>query len=742
MTPWRRCCARCPRCPARSLSSRAARRAPNSLPTRPIAAWLDSPTPSTCLVACCSPAGSAAARCRRCCAPPICSSTFRSTSPQGWCPSRQWPAGPRLSPQPSAVRWTPWWTERPASWCRQAARHCSPSASGSCLPTRCCWRRTAWRRPTGRGPATPGSGSRTRPSPSTTPPSTPSPPYTCTPPHRFGLPVAGQRGHTEPRTEAAVGQIASEAMIARLADWGVDTVFGLPGDGINGIMEGLRRHQDKLKFVLVHHEEAAAFMAVAHAKATGKLGVCLATSGPGGIHLLNGLYDAKLDHVPVLAITGMQETSLLGTGYQQEVALDKLYADVAEYDMMISNPVQIPAVVDLAVRTAYARRGVAHITVPNDIQVADAGADPWQHVAPASTPKTAAVYLPPPGLPSAEDLQRLADFLNDGRKIAILAGARALHAREELLAIAEALGAPIVKTLSGKAAVPDDSPYTTGGIGLLGTKPSEELMDEIDTIFLVGTNFPYTKHLPQVRTAQVEADPARAGARIPTELPLVGDAKQTLRGLLPLLKQRSDTSFLTKYQQEMAVWRQKMASLEDAGREPIAPQYLMAAVSELAADDAILTCDSGTIATWAARHWTIRGDRQFYLSGNLATMAPGLPYALAIQHAYPGRQVIGFVGDGGFAMLMAEFLTAIQHRLPVKIVICNNNALGQILWEQMVLGYPEHGVRYPEPFADYAAFATANGALGTKVSAPADLRGAIQLALNHPGPALLDVNVN
>jgi pyruvate dehydrogenase (quinone) len=550
-------------------------------------------------------------------------------------------------------------------------------------------------------------------------------------------------GDANLRTEAAVAQIASEALVQRLIDWGVDTVFGLPGDGINGIMEGLRRHRDKIRFVLVHHEEAAAFMATAHAKATGKIGVCLATSGPGGIHLLNGLYDAKMDHAPVLAITGMQETSVLGTGYQQEVPLDKLFADVAEYDQMICNPVQIPAVTDIAVRTAYARRGVAHITVPNDIQVADAGADPWQHVAPASAPKTAAVYLEPPGMPSPQELQRLADFLNEGRKIAILAGAGALHAREEVLAVAEALGAPIVKTLPGKAVVPDDSPYTTGGIGLLGTRPSEDLMEEIDTLFLVGTNFPYTKHLPAtVRAAQIEADPARAGARIPTELPIVGDARQALRGLLPLLKQRSDTSFLAKYQKEMQAWRKKMASLEDAGRDPIAPQYLMAAISELAADDAILTCDSGTIATWAARHWTIRGGRQFYLSGNLATMAPGLPYAIGIQHAYPQRQVIAFVGDGGFAMLMAEFLTAIQHRLPVKVVINNNNSLGQILWEQMVLGYPEHGVRYPEPFVDYAAFATANGALGAKVTEPGGVKDAIRLALGHPGPALVDVNVN
>jgi pyruvate dehydrogenase (quinone) len=542
-----------------------------------------------------------------------------------------------------------------------------------------------------------------------------------------------------------VGRIASESLIERLADWGVDTVFGLPGDGINGIMEGLRRHQDRVRFVLVHHEEAAAFMATAHAKATGRIGVCLATSGPGGIHLLNGLYDAKLDHKPVLAITGMQETSVLGTGYQQEVNLDKLYADVAEYDQMIYNPAQLPSVVDNAVRTAYARRGVAHLTVPNDIQVADADADPWQHVAPARPPATAPVMLEASGRPREEGLQRIADLLNDGEKIAILAGAGALHAREELLAVAEALGAPIVKTLSGKATVPDDSPYTTGGIGLLGTRPSEELMEQIDTLFMVGTNFPYTKHLPapgKVRVAQIEADPARAGGRVPTEVPVVGDAKLGLQGLLPLLKQRTDTPFLAKCQSQMDKWRRNMAAQADPRRDPIAPQYVVSVLDELAADDAVLTCDSGTIATWAARHWGIRGGREFFLSGNLATMAPGLPYAIGIQHAFPGRQVIAYVGDGGFAMLMAEFLTAIKHNLPVKVVINNNNSLGQILWEQMVLGYPEHGVRYPEPFVDYAPFASANGGLGIKVEEPDALRGAIERALSHDGPALVDVNVN
>jgi len=542
-----------------------------------------------------------------------------------------------------------------------------------------------------------------------------------------------------------VAEIVSEALIGRLADWGVDTVFGLPGDGINGIMEGLRRQRDRVRFVLVHHEEAAAFMATGYAKATGRIGVCLATSGPGGIHLLNGLYDAKLDHMPVLAITGMQETSVLGTGYQQEVNLDKLYEDVAEYDQMIYNPAQLPTVVDNAVRIAYARRGVAHLTVPNDIQVADAGADPWPRVAPARPPQTAPVMLSAPAQPREQDLLQVASLLADGEKIAILAGAGARHAREELLAVAETLAAPIVKTLSGKAAVPDDSPYTTGGIGLLGTRPSEELMEEIDTLLMVGTNFPYTKRLPapgRVRVAQIEADPVRAGTRVPTEVPVVGDAKLALQGLLPLLKPRSDTRFLQKYQKAMGKWRQNMAALANPKRDPIAPQYLVGVLDELAADNAVLTCDSGTIATWAARHWHIRGGREFFLSGHLATMAPGLPYAIGIQHAMPGRQVIAYVGDGGFAMLMAEFLTAIKHRLPVKIVISNNNSLGQILWEQMVLGYPEHGVRYPEPFVDYAALATANGALGIKVERARDVHKAVQRALSHAGPALVDVNVN
>jgi pyruvate dehydrogenase (quinone)/pyruvate oxidase len=542
-----------------------------------------------------------------------------------------------------------------------------------------------------------------------------------------------------------MSKIASDVLIERLADWGVDTVFGLPGDGINGIMEGLRRNSDRVRFFLVHHEEAAAFMATAYAKATGKLGVCLATSGPGAIHLMNGLYDAKLDHVPVLAITGMQETSVLGTGYQQEVHTDKLYADLAEYNLVVDNPAQLPGVVDIAIRTALARRGVAHLSLPNDVQVADADADPYQHVAPARPPATAPVYLAPPGRARMEDLEAAARVLNDGERVAILAGAGALHARDEVLAVADRLGAPVIKSLLGKAVIPDDSQYAVGGIGLLGTRPGEELVEDCDTLFMIGTNFPYTQHLPQpgkVRVVQIEADPVRAGVRMPTEVPVIGDAKESLQALIPLLTRKTDRGHLAKYQKAMAGWRSDMEDLENPKRSPIAPQYPVAVIDDLAADDAIFTCDSGTIATWAARHWTIRGDRQFYLSGNLATMAPGLPYAIGIQHAFPGRQVIAYVGDGGFAMLMAEFLTAVRAQLPVKVIINNNNSLGQILWEQMVLGYPEHGVRFPQPVADFAAWATACGGYGAKVDNPKKVEAAIRDALAFNGPAIVDINVD
>jgi len=368
--------------------------------------------------------------------------------------------------------------------------------------------------------------------------------------------------------------------------------------------------------------------------------------------------------------------------------------DLAGYNEMITVPGSIPSLVDRAMRTCLADRTVSHLTFPNDLQVAPADAEPWPSVGPARTPATAPTFLGGRAVPDAAGLERAAQVLNQGTKVAMLVGAGALGAREEILATAEALASPVIKTLPGKAAVPDDHPLTTGGLGLLGTKPSEAAVHECDTLLMVGTDFPYTAHLPepgQARTVQIDRDPVRAGNRMPTEVPLVGDAAETLRALLPLLERKDDRGFLEQAQEAMAAWREDMEALESPDRDPVQPQYLMGVVDRLAADDAVLTCDSGTIATWAARHWTIRGDRQFYLSGNLATMACGLPYAIAAQWAFPGRQCIAFTGDGGLAMLMAELDTAVRYDLPITVVVASNAALGQIEWEQVVLGYPEYG---------------------------------------------------
>jgi pyruvate dehydrogenase (quinone) len=343
------------------------------------------------------------------------------------------------------------------------------------------------------------------------------------------------------------------------------------------------------------------------------------------------------------------------------------------------------------------------------------------------------------------DLERAAAVLGAGKKVAMLVGVGARDAGAEVLAVADALGAPIVKTLSGKAVVPDEHPLVTGGLGLLGTRPSEELMEECDTLLMVGTNFPYGSYLPspgQARVVQIDRDASQIGVRLPVEVAVTADARLALGQLLPLLGRRTERSFLEKYSREGAGWLADMQALEDPRRSPIAPQYLIGCVNDRAADDAVLTCDSGTVATWAARHWRIRGRREFYLSGNLASMAPGLPYAIAMQLAFPGRQVIAYVGDGGFAMLMAEFLTAARYQLPIKVFINNNNAYGQILWEQIILGYPEYEVRHGEPAADFSSWAKSCGAYGVKVTEAAQVADAVGEALAYPGPALVDCAVN
>jgi pyruvate dehydrogenase (quinone)/pyruvate oxidase len=535
---------------------------------------------------------------------------------------------------------------------------------------------------------------------------------------------------------------AADVLIECLMDWGVEVIFGLPGDGINGIMEALRTHQDKIRFIQVRHEEAAAFMACGYAKFTGKLGVCLATSGPGGIHLLNGLYDAKLDCQPVLAITGLQFHDLVGTYTQQDVALDKLFMDVAVFNERVMGPTHVENLADLACRMALSYHTVSHITFPVDFQEMEVKSRQRSKRNVAN--HTSDISARSARLPDQSDLQRAAEILNAGKKVAILAGRGALDAGDELEKTAELLGAPIIKALLGKAAVPDESPYTTGGIGLLGSRPSQEAMEDCDTLLIVGSSFPYIEYLPkpgQARGVQVELDPKRIGLRFPVDVGLVGDSRNTLRELIPLLQHKKERKFLQAAQAGMKDWREAMQERASRADKPMKPQVVAAELGKRLRDDAIVSCDSGTIATWWARHIPARRGQMHTLSGTLATMAPGLPYTIAAQVAYPKRQCVAFVGDGGFSMLMADFVTAVKYKLPIKVVIIKNNTLGQIKWEQMVfLGNPEYGVEL-HPI-DFAEVAHACGGIGFTVEDPGECGGVMEEFLSAPGPAVLQAVVD
>ncbi len=533
---------------------------------------------------------------------------------------------------------------------------------------------------------------------------------------------------------------AAATLLDTLCEWGVEVIFGLPGDGINGLMEGLRQRQERIRFIQVRHEESAALMACGYAKYTGKLGVCLATSGPGGLHLLNGLYDAKLDGQPVLAITGHHFHDLIDTHAQQDVALDRIFMDVAVYNTRIMGPSHVEQVTNLACRTALSYRGVAHINFPVDLQEQEDG----ERSKRAVPGHTAAIYARRAGLPHSDDVQRAASLLNTGKKIAILVGQGGLHATDELEQVAEKLGAPIIKALLGKAAVPDDSPYTTGGIGLLGTRPSQDALEACDTLLMVGTSFPYIEFLPkpgQARAVQIDADPVRIGLRYPVEVGLAGDSQQTLQVLLPWLEHKADRSFLQKAQAGMKEW---WALMEERGTRqdlPMKPQVVAWELGKRLTNTAIVSCDSGTIATWFARQLPVKRGQMYSLSGTLATMGNGLPYAIAAQIAYPDRQCIAFVGDGGFSMLMAEFATAVKYQLPIKVIIIKNNTLGMIKWEQMVfLGNPEYGCEL-QPI-DFAAFARACGGTGLTIENPSACGAILDQALATPGPVIVEAVVD
>jgi pyruvate dehydrogenase (quinone) len=537
-----------------------------------------------------------------------------------------------------------------------------------------------------------------------------------------------------------MAQNSSEILVDALIEWGIDTIFGIPGDGINGVFEALRKKQDRIRFIQVRHEESAAFMACAYAKYTGRIGCCIATSGPGGIHLLNGLYDAKMDQAPVVAITGQTFSDLQGTRFQQDVNLVAAFQDVAVFNQQLINPSQMEFLAHEACRIALNNRGVAHLNLPVDYQ--DKSPE-GQSMHRKGKKMTDSVWQSAKAVPSQDQLLKAAEILNGAFKPVLLIGRGALGARDEVLAVAEMLGAPVVKALLGKAAIPDDHPLCLGGIGLLGTRPSTEAMAGCDCILFVGTSFPYMEFLPdseKVPGIQIDDQADRVGLRYALKLGLVGDSKETLAALLPLLRRNEDRSFLEKMQKAVEGWNE---SLETNARHefPIRSQQIGFELNKLLTDDAIISTDSGTNTTYAARYLKIREDMMFSCSGTLATMACGLPYAIAAKVAFPERQSIAFVGDGGFTMLMGEFATACKYNLPIVVVIVKNNALGQIKWEQIVfLGNPEYGCDL-HPI-DFAKFAEACGGVGFSVTQPEELGSVLQQAVSCGKPCVVEVAVN
>ena len=541
----------------------------------------------------------------------------------------------------------------------------------------------------------------------------------------------------------------SDIIAEALIDWNIDVVFGLPGDGINGFIEALRIRQNKIKFVLVRHEESASLMACAYAKYTGKIGVCVSTSGPGAIHLLNGLYDAKADNVPVVAITGSTFSDIMNSGFLQDIKLLQLFSDVASYNTMINVPEQAEMAVDLACRTALSRKGVSHINIPIDVQEKKLKGNYSRHKIPGHTSDIFDSFA----LPDKRLIEKAANALNKGNKIVMLVGQGALHASQEVISVAEKLNAPIIKSLLGKAVAPDDHPLSLGGIGMLGTDPSSDAMKEADTLLMIGTSFPYMEYLPkpgQATGIQIDAKPESIGLRYPIEIGLVGDSKIVLSELLPLLNNRNSENhynsnkenykkkdifhtrleFLQSMQKSMKKWNEIINEQSNQSDNPIKPQVIANAVSEELEDNAIVSVDSGNNTVWAARFLKMKSGMKFSVSGTLATMACGLPYAIAAKIAYPDRQSVAFVGDGGLTMLMGEFATAVQYKLPIKVIVLKNNLLGMIRWEQMAfLGNPEYAVEFTP--IDYAKFAEACGGKGFTIKKTEEVNPIIKTAMKE-----------
>lgn len=540
----------------------------------------------------------------------------------------------------------------------------------------------------------------------------------------------------------ATGRTSAGELVDHLIGWGVEVVFGLPGDGINGIMEALRQRRDRIRFVQVRHEEAAALAAVGYAKFTGQLGVCLATTGPGAIHLLNGLYDAKFDQMPVLAITGLPYHDLIGTHYQQDVATDRLFADVAAFSQRVMGPAHVESVVNQAVRTALSKRTVTHIAFPNDFQERPADSDapsPMSHAG-----HTSRAWRPPRVVPPHAEIRRAVNALNSGHQIAIVVGSGARGAAAEVEELARVLGAPVAKALLGKDVLPDDSPYSTGTIGVFGTSATAAVMAQADTLLLIGTSFPYISYLPdpaRVRGVQIDINPEMIGLRFPVEVGLVGDTRDTLRMMLPMLEPHRDRRLLETAQRKMAEWWMLMEARGTSNALPMRPQAVAWELGQQLSDDAIICGDSGQNTLYAARQIKIRGRQRFSCSGLLATMGCALPYAIGAQLAFPRRQVVAFVGDGGLTMSLGELATCVKYRLPVKVFVLKNNTLGMIRWEQMMfMGNPEYGTELQN--VDFAKVAEGFGLKTLRVERSEHLQDVIGQALAHDGPVLVEAVVD
>lgn len=546
--------------------------------------------------------------------------------------------------------------------------------------------------------------------------------------------------------DAHENMTTADIVAEALLDWEIDVIFGLPGDGINGFIEAIRKRKERIKFVLVRHEESAAFMACAYSKYTGKIGACVATSGPGATHLITGLYDAKADGVPVVAITGSTYSDMMGSMYQQDINLVQLFSDVSVYNNMINSPEHAEMAVDIACRTAVSQRGVSHLTIPIDVQERKLTGKYSRHKVAGHTSDSLFSTMESliPTLPDPTSIKRAAEILNSGDRVVLLVGQGAIRASEEVATVSNRLGAPIVKALLGKEVVPDDHPNCLGGIGLLGTEPASDAMAKADTLLMIGTSFPYIDYLPKpdsARGVQIDIMPEKIGLRYPVEVGLVGDSKLTLQALLPHLREKPAKEFLVSMQHAMEAWSELMKERGSRQDKPIKPQRIAAALSDELEDDAIISVDSGTNTVWAARYIMLREGMKFSLSGTLASMGCGLPYAIAAQIAFPERQCVAFVGDGGFSMLMAEFATAVQYKLPIKVVIIKNNILGMIRWEQMAfLGNPEYGVEFSP--IDFAKFAESCGGKGYSIREPEEVDSVLRSAMAERSPTIIEAYVD